>query len=159
MGYYVRTTRSDFRVKKEKFDAAYKALCELNQRDDLKDGGSYAGPGKVNANSPRPDGMSYHPAKWFSWMDADYPSKCKDLAEVLQQVGFEVYDDAEGNIEALSYDSKTGCEEVFLEALAPFVEKGSFINWTGEEGEQYRHDFDGTEMRTLLGTTVWTAIC
>lgn len=131
MGYYVRTTGSNFYVAQSKKNAAYEALCALNQRDDLKTGGS------------------------FSWMAADYPSKCEDLKEVLEEVGFDVVEDEAGNVTGLHYDSKTGQESLFLSALAPFVRDGSHIDWQGEEGEHFRYEFSGGRMLERDGRIVW----
>jgi hypothetical protein len=55
----------------------------------------------------------------------------------------------------MHYDNKTGCQDVFLEALAPYVEAGSYIEWQGEEGEQYRFDFNGTSMTQRSGVVAW----
>jgi hypothetical protein len=156
MGYYVQITDCSVFLPKELCDDAYKALCDLNQHDEPKTGGSYGGIDTLNASDPRPEGMTYHPARWFSWMDADYPSKCKTLEEVLQEVGFDPYFDADGNLESLLYDSKTGCEEIFLTALAPFMRGGSYINWRGEEGELYRYEFQEGQMRQLTGNVTYS---
>jgi hypothetical protein len=155
MGYYVQTTGCSVFLPKARFADAYKALCDLNQHDELKSGGSYGGD-KISAGDPRPDGMTYHPARWFSWMDADYPSKCTTMEQVLQEVGFDPYFDYAGNLEALSYDSKTGCEEIFLNALAPFMRNGSYINWRGEDGELYRYEFQDGQMRQLTGNVTYS---
>jgi hypothetical protein len=153
MGYYVRTTGSNFYVAQSKKNAAYEALCALNQRDDLKTGGSFGG--NLSGDSPRPAGLDHHPSRWFSWMAADYPSKCKDLKQVLEEVGFDVVEDEAGNVTGLHYDSKTGHESLFLSALAPFVRDGSHIDWQGEEGEHFRYEFSGGRMLERDGRIVW----
>lgn len=154
MGYYVHTTDSSVFIPKAMHNAAYEALCKLNKHDNLKNGGSYGGPG-LSASDPRPAGMTYHPAKWFSWMDANYPEKCKTLEEVLDMVGFSIDKDDDGNIVGLHYDSKTGCQETFLSALAPYVRGGSYINWQGEEGELWRNEFSGGRMTERSGVVHW----
>lgn len=147
MGYYVRITNSNVFVPKIKQEAAYKALCDLNGDDSIKSGGQYA--------PPPEGGPSVCVKKWFSWMDPNYPEKCKTLAEVLQEVGFDVEHNEAGDIISLSYDSKTGDEDYFLNALAPFVTNGSFIEWQGEEGEKWRLEFDGRNVRSREGRTTW----
>jgi hypothetical protein len=154
MGYYVRTTQSHVLIPAARHADAYAALCRLNDNDSLKTGGSYGG-GELSANDPRPAGMTHHPARWFSWMDADYPSKCKTLAEILREVGFDLDEEEDGTITGMHYDSKTGCQDIFLEALAPYVKAGSYIEWQGEEGEQYRFDFNGTSMTQRSGVVTW----
>lgn len=150
MGYYVRTldNASQFFMGKEHFDAAYKDMCLLNQLDEMKRGGSWSKDG-VSARDPRPEGMNYHPARWFSWMNADYPSQLKTAPEILQELGFHLSFDSDGNINGLSYDDKTGQEELFLGAIAPYVQDGSRIVWMGEDGAIWVNDFGGNgEMLT-----------
>lgn len=150
MGYYVRTLddASEFFMGKEHFDAAYKDMCQLNDLDDMKRGGSWGGEG-LTSNDPRPAGMDHHPARWFSWMSADYPSKLKTAPEILQELGFHISYDSDGNINGLSYDDKTGQEDLFLGAIAPYVREASRIVWVGEDGSVWVNDFGGNgEMLT-----------
>lgn len=155
MGYFVTITNSKFRVNKEHLDDAYKALCALNDRDDIKSGGTFGGDGPTYRD-PRPEGMDHHPGKWFSWMPADYPKKYKSAAEILEGLGFALTADAEGNIIGIEYDSKIGNEDHFFEELAPFVEAGSFIEWRGEDGAEWRWFFDGkTAITQTVVEKVW----
>ena len=156
MGYFANITNQNFFVPKENFDAAYKAMCALNDRDDLKSGGSWGGDG-ITSDSPRPEGMTYHPAKWFSWMPANYPAVCKDFLSILKELGFEYDLDDSGNLGLVHYDNKTGAEGHFFEAIAPFVQDGSFIEWRGEDGGEYRWLFtNGTCSEQTVVTKVWS---
>lgn len=135
MGYYVRSYESDnnFKVRKENFDAAYKAMVALNDDDDAKHGGSYG-----------PDGVR---EKWFSWMDPNYPDSCQDFGAVLEALGFvAIYD--ETGLVGLDYDSKIGQENLFLKAIAPYVENGSYIVWRGEDGAVWVQIFRNGTMET-----------
>ena len=136
MGYYVCTTGGSFTVPPENMEAAYAAVCALNDHDDLKGGGSYGG--DFDANSPRPEGASFHNARWYSWMPADFPSKLKTLREVFEELGF-VCDDDNGALRIECYDCKMGQEELFLAAIAPFCDRDSSFEWRGEDGSQWRH--------------------
>ena len=149
MGYCVHTTNVSFFIKKENFDAAFKAACELNWRNDLKGGGTY-GPGRPN---PLPKG----PNEWccFSWVDWNYHETCKHLFDVLNEFGFDyIEQDEEGNIVGLSFDSKTGDEEKLLDAIAPFIHPGSYIEWRGEEDDIWRNVFYDGVMTTQYGRMV-----
>lgn len=131
MGYYITMDKSTISVPKEKQDEAYKALCDLNLRNDLKTGGSW----------PRPDDIEGpNPYVWFSWMEWDYPEKYSNLREVLTAVGFEVQE-TDDELRVVYYDDKTGCEYVFLAALAPFMTDGCYSEWRGEDGEEWRHEY------------------
>lgn len=135
MGYYVRSYESDnnFKVRKENFDAAYKAMVALNDHDDLKRGGSFGPEGARN--------------KWFSWMDPNYPDSCQDFGAILQALGFiAIYD--ETGLVGIDYDNKMGQEDLFLKAIAPYVEDGSHILWRGEEGAVWVQIFKNGTIET-----------
>ncbi len=150
MGYYVTLTGADFRIPEEKWTDAFNAVAELNEHDELKTGGRWSG-GKPQE-------------VWFAWMSADYPADAvqawKDgdvsspLAFVFNQLGFEVAV-LEGYLHLENYDSKAGAEDLFLEAVAPFVTPGSWIEWSGEDGEAWRQDFDGKSMKVKQGRMVF----
>lgn len=128
MGYYVTMMDAYLSIPKAKEQAAYEALCNLNNRNDLKTGGRYPRP------EPLPDGPNEN--VWFSWMDWNYPETCKNVTEILQQIGFDVMEQ-DDCIRIIGYDDKTGCEQMFLSALTPFFEEG-YAEWRGEDGEEWR---------------------
>ena len=156
MGYYVTTQETYLTISKNKFEDCYKAMCKLNERDDLKNGGGWNSNG-VSSDSPRPEGLDYHPAKWFSWMDANYPEKCKTFIEILDELGFGDYEysPVDGDLIGLSYDNKTGNEYEFFNAIAPFVKKDSHINWIGEDNHQYQWYFDGERLITKYAEIIY----
>jgi hypothetical protein len=132
MGYYVSTTEVNFFLAKEHFNSVYQKMCELNNYDDLKRGGSYG------ANTDPVEGDKYPRNKWFSWMSPNYPDTCKDMFEILQELGFEWELDQEGNITRIEYPyNKTGSEEYFLCCFAGYAKDGSYLEFRGEEGDTY----------------------
>lgn len=154
MGYYVFITEGTFTVPKASERAAYAAVCALNQRDELKSGGAWGG--DADATTPRPAGLDYHPGRWFSWMDANYPAKCATLAQVFEALGFSVVEDDEG-VHICGYDSKIGQETLFLAAIAPYCVRSSWLEWRGEGGEVWRHTISGTgALLCWEGETVFT---
>jgi hypothetical protein len=164
MGYYIDTTDSNMVIKKENFEEAYKSLVNLNEDpefDDIKHGGTSQEeyePGKViSMHDPRPEGYKYHPAKWFSWMEANWPESqnCSNLKGLLETVGFELGFDEDGNIVGMIYNDKTGCEHTFLEHIAKFIEPGSFMNFRGEDGEQWRLAFDNHTFAYFKPNVTW----
>lgn len=140
VGYHV-SGGGEIRVPAEKQEAALVALKELNKHDELKRGGSYGPDGKTES--------------WFAWMDPDYDQKVTSVHEVFELLGFECWEHADGTLVIESYDDKSGQEDLFLEALAPYVEPGGCFEWTGEDDEHWRQEFDGTSMKTLWGEVVW----
>lgn len=154
MGYFVSITACDFTIKRENYGEAHRLLLALNAHDDLKRGG------RLPADRVRPEGsgsIARDPNVWFSWMPWNYDEVCGSAVEILEMVGFSV-EENEGGICSVSYDDKSGCEEEFMAALAPVVEKGSYIEWAGEEpGDLYRYEFDGRKVDVLRGEVVWKA--
>lgn len=153
MGYYINTEEVEFFMSKRHFEAAYKDMCLLNKYDHLKSGGSFGG--ENDAKSSRPAGLNYHPRKWFSWMDADYPSKLNTAIDILQSLGFDLSFDEYGNIVHMHYDNKAGQQDLFLEVIAPYVKDGSYIIWRGEDGAIWKDIFDNGTMKTSAGRVVF----
>lgn len=149
MGYYVTLNDTNAVIPKDKLDEAYKILCDLNQRNDLKRGGSL----------PRKDVDGPHDRVWFSWMEWNYPETCKNAEEILGQVGLEFRSDEDG-ITFLGYDDKTGCEDVFLSALAPVLisstEEDPFFEWRGEDGALWRQAFIAGKVAYQEPTITWS---
>lgn len=150
MGYYVnlKTDQSEFFLAKENFAEAYEAMVKLNDLDHMKRGGSWGGEG-ISKDDERPAGMDHHPARWFSWMQSDYPNHYKTTPEILEGLGFQLSYDADGNINGLNYDDKTGQEDLFIGAIAHLVRDGSRLVWQGEDGTVWAYMFNGKEMLTL----------
>jgi hypothetical protein len=134
MGYYVNITHSDFRIPAKNVQKAYKRLCDLNKYDDIKRGGSYGG--DTDGRKPRPEGLDYHPGKWFSWMYPDYPNHCENLADIFQELGFQLIIEDDGSIILDNYDNKAGQEDIFLDEIIDLAE--GEINWIGEDGQIYQ---------------------
>lgn len=146
MGYYVTAIEGRVVIPKENISKAYDAMCALNDNDNLKRGGQWGG--DLSKDDDRPAGLNYHPARWFAWMDANYPETCPDAVSVLRALGF---DDAHitdsGDLSFSDYDSKSGQEELFLEAVSPLCREGSYLVWKGEDDSMWRQDF-GSKMLT-----------
>jgi hypothetical protein len=140
MGYYA-TGSGSIKIVGENIYEAYNAMVQLNHYDHLKSGGVYSG-GKV---------VSRH----FAWMPNDL-SDIPTCGEMLQALGFELsIDGADGVIDATGYDSKVGAECTFLTAAAPWVEDGSYFEWTGEDGSQWRWSFVKGVLFVQEGNITW----
>jgi hypothetical protein len=56
----------------------------------------------------------------------------------------------------MGYDNKTGCEDIFVWAIADLFNSNSYIEWRGEEGEQWRWEFGGGDpLRSLAASIAW----
>jgi hypothetical protein len=155
MGYFV-TGYGTVTIKKADEPKAYKAICALNDNDDLKNGGSWGG-GELTSDHPRPAGLNHHPARWFSWTKPNYPDLFATFTEVIEHLGFEITETSqtdETNTYELIYDSKRGQEDLFLEACAPYLT--GQIEWTGEDGARWRNLFDGKTIINQSGRIVYS---
>lgn len=132
MGYYIDTIEAvNLVIKADDFDAAYRALCDLNNRNDLKKGGVW----------PQEEAEGPNPNVWFSWMQWNYPEVCETLRDILTHIGYETSME-DGNLRIDSYHDKHGCEDVFLCALTPWLPRGSSILFQGEDNHQWMYVFN-----------------
>lgn len=154
MGYYIDIIESDIFMDKSNFDEAYKRMCDLNQKDDLKGGGAYGG--ENDSRSPRPEGLNYHPGKWFSWMDPNYPEKTSTMEDVFHMLGFQdISYDEDGNLVYMSYSNKAGDEAQFLNCISDLFSEGSYISWQGEDNTFFRYTFTSQGMIETSGRIVF----
>ena len=136
MGYYVNGN-GQLRIKAENLGKAYEALMALQDAPPkAKRGGSSGG--------------SEAPRYWYSWMPEDLRT-LPDTKSVFETLGFEVSDDENGDLLISCYDNKTGQEEVFFAAAAPFIEDDEY-EWTGEDGDFWKWSFADGKMFHLSGT-------
>jgi hypothetical protein len=136
MGYYVTIKESTLKIPSENLDKAYDAMCKLNFEvpNTEKGGGSW--PGKEKAPQFGPNESCC-----FSWMDWNYHETCSNAKEILEALSFETSYDEEGNLCIDWYDSKTGDEDKFLEAICPFAT--GYIIWKGEQDELWSETYGG----------------
>jgi hypothetical protein len=142
MGYYVTLEDADFRIPEN--DNVLNVLKALNGRNDLKTGGSWAGGKRTRV--------------WFAWMPEDYDKTVRSVSEVFNLLGF--HTDTESSdgeyVSLVGYDSKSGSEDYFIAAVAPFVANGSYLSWRGEEGERWRQTVKDGKINAQYATTVWS---
>jgi hypothetical protein len=135
MGYYVNTEDINVIVPRDLLEDAYKAVLTLNDRDDLKRGGSFGAERKY----------------WFSWMPEDLKT-LPDLKAVFTQLGFEDCDyNEQGDLVLGHYNNKSGQEDIFLYVIAPFVQENSYAIWKGEDDAHWKHEFRDGKMFTYNG--------
>lgn len=119
MGYYVNLRSAHFHVPET--DSVLQVLKDLNERDDLKRGFEIK------------DGKR---KKFFAGTGPDYDKPWTSVQEVFYELGFgtEIIDEPWGKAVSLDYyDGKAGQQELFCRAVAPFMDKGSYIEWIGED--------------------------
>lgn len=152
MGYYVDCTESKLRFKGDAPDE--RMLAEYVKEKMFTDealktkasGGSY----------PRPTTKDYDATKyhWYSWTDSMVCRKAETVWEIIDEFVDEIVMNEDGSWQII-FSSKTGQEDVLFETLAPFMEPGSYANWTGEDDSHWRWEFDGEKMITRQGEVVY----
>lgn len=126
MGYYVQITDAEFVIPET--PEVLQKLKDLNHDPTVE---KYGG---RSANGQWVE-------RWFSWMPADYDQRVHSVKDVFDLLGFDTESDGE-SVRLLYYDGKTGQEELFLQAVAPFVKPNSYINWKGEDGYFWKNLVD-----------------
>ena len=82
---------------------------------------------------------------------------CPDMKSIFDALGFELDFDEAGNLVGLGYWDKSGNEDYFLSCFAGYVKDGSYIQWKGEESEDYyRYLFKDGKMIAQRATMVLT---
>jgi len=126
MGYCMDQGETKFHVKAENKAKAHQAVRSL-LKETAKMGGESSFGGVVTCS--------------FCWVDMDDFRAAKTLDAQLMTWRWEA--EATGDIVGLDFrGEKLGDDEVLLKALAPFVESGSFIQMSGEDGHSWRWCFD-----------------
>jgi len=119
MGYYVKLHESTVVIPKENLEEAYNCMCRLNTtHHDIKRGGNG------------------RDAKWFSWMDDNYPETCANTEEIFEDLGFE-HSVNEDGMTFTDYDNKTGQEELFFRSIAHLIKDETYMLWLGEDGDRW----------------------
>lgn len=130
MGYFV-TYEGDLTYPRADEDRIVEALRNLNHRHELKSGGRH----------PR-TGDPYEDL-WFSWLPSRWhEDEGLTVKSILELVGFSVdermrYESPLTLAYSISYDNKTGDEEVFLTELAKFASIDLYCS--GEDGDKWRY--------------------
>ena len=136
MGYYIDQTDSKFVIKKENFDKALLALKKVF----------------VPENMTCKDYINGKTYPHFSWVNTNVVLKAETIEEALEEIRYESEHDDEGNIVNVEFiGEKFGDEKIFFTALAPYIEKDSYISFEGEDGCEWTWLFNGKEVNYLEG--------
>ncbi len=122
MGYCMDQRDSRFRVRKENLPHVLGALKALAMRAPAQSWGH------------------------FSWVDTATIQRASSVQEHLKEWRWQPKFDESGDLASLSFNGeKLGSDKDLFDAMAPFVERGSFIQMQGEDGEMWRWYFDGRQ--------------
>lgn len=131
MGYCMQQRNSIFTIEKENVPKALEAIKKLVEKVDMLGGGGSYGPnGKTSSH--------------YSWVDTLSFLKAETFQKAMEEWRWDVEVDATGEVNNIYFrGEKLGDDKILFDAIAPFVEKGSFIEMDGEDGTLWRWNFDG----------------
>jgi hypothetical protein len=133
MGCDMSQSDSSFRIKQENFDKCLEAIKALdpNKEDTIGDS--------------------------FAYVNTKEYKEAKTLGLALAAWRWQVqYEEKDGDIIDIYFDcEKLGNDIILFHAIAPFVEKDSFIQMNGEEGDMWRWCFDGKICYQVRPTITW----
>ena len=129
MGYYIDNCGCIFKMKKANAGKALAAIKELFSR-----------PGYI-----------------AGWVDTKTVLDAETFEEALGEARFDVYGISDEFYDAIWFNGEkySGKEEDVLNAISPFVEDGSYIEMSGEEGERWRWIFHKDGVEEKYAQIVW----
>jgi hypothetical protein len=129
MGYCIFQGDTKFRIKAANKAAALEAVRALAKDEGRMSGGAYSSSGRTSH---------------FSWVTTDDFALAKTLEVALEAWRWPaVVDEKTGDIVGIEHrGEKRGDDPVLWDAIAPFVESGSYIQMSGEDGNIWRWCFD-----------------
>lgn len=139
MGYHITQRASEFKIKSENKAKALEAIKALATQTSRMGGGSSTG------------------ERWFAWVPTEDFVKATTLPEAMGAWRWSVSEDEKtGDIIDIGFNGeKLGDDEILLEAIAPYVEPGSYIEIEGEEGALWRWLFDGVWLEEKNAKISW----
>lgn len=134
MGYHMKQMEVGFRMSSDRFAEALMAIKALAGKETIH------------------DGSGTH----FSWVDTEKVTGAETLEEALRAWRWNPDQNGEGDIVGIWFEGeKLGDDGVLFEAIAPFVELGSYIQMIGDDDSIWRWRFDGSHVREVTGRVVF----
>ena len=134
MGYYIEMTDSKFEIKKENFEKALESLKSVF----------------VPKNMNCCDYIGGNEYPHFSWVNTKDVLESNHIVEALEEIRYTPKFDDNGNICNVEFTGqKYGSENVFFNALAPYVESGSYIAFEGEDGDTWEWSFNDGKVKQI----------
>ena len=128
MGYLIEMTDNKFYIKKENFEKALESLKSIF----------------IPENMTCYDYIYGKAYPHFSWVDTKIVLESETLRDALEEIRYTPKYNNDGDICSVKFTGeKYGDEKIFFNALAPYVEDGSYIAFQGEDGFEWEWFFNG----------------
>ena len=136
MGYLIDQIDSNFHIGAEHLDRILKEVLLLITPDAKE---------KNGAGGSIWRGKNIPIEKHYAWVDEERALNAKTFKEVAEAFRWDMWVDDAGDVYNIMFRGEKygGDEMVFLNVLAPYVQKDSYIEMRGEEGELWKWYFDG----------------
>ena len=145
MGYCMESKNCNICIPNSKVKHALMAINELHKpevRNKQASGGRYSGGETLE--------------KWYSWVTNPGPDGFNTIEEAIKEWRYSCHTTEDGDVYIDWFDGqKSGDDNIFFEALAPYIEDGGEIEFVGEDGYHWKYCFDGKEMIELEGKIIW----
>jgi hypothetical protein len=140
MGYCIELRKESFWILAKNKPMALANIKELANHPEWMHGGRWEGGRQTK--------------RWYSWTDTNEYLNASTLEDALLAWGWEAYvSPFNGDIDGIRFlGEKIGQEEILFNAIAPFVESGSYIEMEGEDGEIWRWAFENGELDEIQAT-------
>lgn len=137
MGYCIDQREAQFNILPSNFAPALAAIKALAGQETISDGSG----------------------RHFPWVETKDFLKAETLSQAMDAWRWNLRINEEtGEVEDLWFEGeKLGDDEILFNAIAPFVEKGSYIEMGGEDGEVWRWVFDGTKCKEVAAVMAFEA--
>lgn len=146
MGYNMNQVNGLFTMKASDFDAALEAIKELAEHPEQMSGYRWYN-GKIES-------------RHYSWVTTEAFLKADNIFDALDAWDIELtQEEGEDFASGIQlYSEKLGDEHYVLEAIAPFVEDGSYIDMKGEDDYYWRWSFRNGTLQELGATIDWDSL-
>ena len=141
MGYSMTQRAAIFNIKKENVEPCLKAIKSLATQTNKGRGSSWSGGVKTSAS--------------FAWVRTEEFANASTLKEAIEAWGWHIGMEKDEVTEIYFDSDKSGDERHLFDAMAPYVESGSFIEMSGEDDYIWRWKFDGRKCMEEGATLDW----
>lgn len=143
MGYCMDKISAKVMIKKDDFDKVIVKIQELaNKVKELGSGGTFVSDNK---------GGSRKIESYYSWVRTEEFANEKNIERIFDAWRWHPIFDSDGNIIDFDfYGENLGDDTVLFNAIAEFVEKGSYIKMKGDDGQIWKWIFDGFFMEEII---------
>ena len=145
MGYCISLMESDFKISKKNNED--KAIVDELKRYLLDNVETQGGGGVYSEGKT---------TKHYSWVDNTEIEAVERIGDILAAFRYEPDYDELGNICDIYFEGEKIGDEAFLfTTLAPYIEKGSYLTYRGEDNAMWQYYFDGEKMIEKSGRVIF----